>query len=161
MTLFFLSSERNKNDFLLFSDMGDQLEIEFIKHGELYMKNENFIIKKINIEFASSDLEKKNGLKYRSFLKKNSGMLFFLRNKEEIQKIINMKEMRIPLDIIFLDKNHTVIFVNKHVYPEMEIEIEEGNYNNNIKYILEVNAGMTDKWGIKIGVTKIIDVLKN
>ncbi|WP_185870500.1 DUF192 domain-containing protein [Blattabacterium cuenoti] len=162
MILFFLSSERSKNDFLLFSDIGDQLEIEFIKHGELYMKNENLIIQKIDIEFANNDIEKKNGLTYRSFLKENSGMLFFLKNKEEAQQIINMKDMRIPLDILYIDNNNTVIFINKYVYPMMDylMEIEGRDYYSNVKYILEINSGMSDKWGVKKGITKIIFSLK-
>ncbi|AWU43498.1 DUF192 domain-containing protein [Blattabacterium sp. (Cryptocercus kyebangensis)] len=150
--LFFFSSERSENEDSLFFDVGDQLEIEFLKHGELYMKNENFFIKKIDVELANKDIEIKNGLMYRSFLKENRGMLFFLTNKEEIHKI-NMKNMRIPLDIVYIDYFNTVVFINKFVYPMNRIE--ELNIPR-IKYILEINAGMADKWGIKQGTTKIL-----
>ncbi|AWU39070.1 hypothetical protein CPU2_583 [Blattabacterium punctulatus CPU2] len=151
--LFFLfsASEKSENEESLFFDVGDQLEIEFLKHGELYMKNKNFLIKKIDVELANTPIKIKNGLMYRSSLKENRGMLFLLTNKEDIYQI-NMKNMRIPLDIIYIDYFNTVFFINKYVYPMNRIE--KINISN-IKYILEINAGMSDKWGIKQGKTKI------
>ncbi|AWU42958.1 DUF192 domain-containing protein [Blattabacterium punctulatus] len=153
LILFFLfsASEKSENEESLFFDVGDQLEIEFLKNGELYMKNENFLIKKIDVELANTPIKIKNGLMYRSSLKENRGMLFLLTNKEDIHQI-NMKNMRIPLDIIYIDYFNTVFFINKYVYPMNRIE--KINISK-IKYILEINAGMSDNWGIKKGKTKI------
>ncbi|ACY40057.1 hypothetical protein BLBBGE_020 [Blattabacterium sp. (Blattella germanica) str. Bge] len=152
--ILFSSSDSEKNDFhfVLDSDIGNLLEIKFIKHGELYMKNKNSILKKIDIELAYSDTEKRNGLKYRSFLKENRGMLFLLKDQEEYKKM-DMKNMRIPLDIIYINQFDTIIFVNKCVSPMRELEIID--LPSTIKYILEINAGMSDKWKIKEGITKI------
>ncbi|WP_238784353.1 DUF192 domain-containing protein [Blattabacterium cuenoti] len=144
----------------MFLDVGNLLEIEFIKNGEIYLKNNNSIIKKIDIELADKDIEKSNGLKYRSFLKENRGMLFLLKNQEEYKQI-NMKDVRIPLDIIYINQFDTVVFLNKYITP-MKENIEIINFPSyiNIKYILEINAGMSDKWGIKEGVTKITYLIK-
>ncbi|WP_185872221.1 DUF192 domain-containing protein [Blattabacterium cuenoti] len=147
---FILSSERSDNN--LFLDIGKLLEIEFIKHGELYMKNKNSIIKKIDIELADKATEKRNGLKYRSFLKENRGMLFIIKNQEEYKRI-DMENMRIFLDIIYINQFDTVIFVNQYVSPMRKFEIVD--LPSKIKYILEINAGMSKKWGIKKGITKI------
>ncbi len=152
MCLFINSSERIYENFDMFLDNGSLLEIEFLKDGELYLKNNNNVIKKIDIELADLDTEKKNGLKYRSFLKENRGMLFFMKNKEESKKI-DMKDMRISLDIVYINQFDTVIFVNEYVNPMNNIE--NLNLDSPIKYILEINAGMSKKWGIKEGVTKI------
>ncbi|WP_341652129.1 DUF192 domain-containing protein [Blattabacterium cuenoti] len=152
MCLFINSSERIYDNCDMFLDIGSLLEIEFIKDGELYLKNNNNVIKKIDIELADLDTEKKNGLKYRSFLKENRGMLFIFKNKEESKKI-DMKDMRIYLDIVYVNQFDTVIFVNKYVNPMKNIE--NLNLDSPIKYILEINAGMSKKWGIKEGVTKI------
>ncbi|WP_041935984.1 DUF192 domain-containing protein [Blattabacterium sp. (Nauphoeta cinerea)] len=146
------SSEKIYYDSDMFLDIGNSLEIEFIKDGELYFRNNNYIIKKIDIELAYSDTEKKNGLKYRSDLKENRGMLFLLKNKEEYEHI-NMKDVRIPLDIVYINQFNTVVFVNKYVTPMKNIEII--NLSSPIKYVLEINAGMSDQWGIKEGITKI------
>ncbi|AER40863.1 MAG: DUF192 domain-containing protein [Flavobacteriales bacterium] len=147
----FSSSERGENEDQLFFDIGDQLEIEFLKDGELYMKNENILIKKIDIELADRDTEKKNGLMYRSFLKEDRGLLLVLNDKEEVINI-NMENMRIPLDIVCIDDSNTVIIVNKYVLPMKKVE--KINFTG-IKYVLEINAGMSDKWRIKEGITKI------
>ncbi|WP_341656391.1 DUF192 domain-containing protein [Blattabacterium cuenoti] len=152
MCLFINSSERIYDNFDMFLDIGSLLEIEFIKDGELYLKNNNNVIKKIDIELADLDTEKKNGLKYRSFLKENRGMLFFMKNKEEYKKI-DMKDMRISLDIVYINQFDTVIFVNKYINPMKNIE--NLNLDSPIKYVLEINAGMSKKWGIKEGITKI------
>ncbi|WP_341657964.1 DUF192 domain-containing protein [Blattabacterium cuenoti] len=152
MCFFINSSERIYDDFDMFLDIGSLLEIDFIKEGELYLKNNNNVIKKIDIELADLDTEKKNGLKYRSFLKENRGMLFFMKNKEEYKKI-DMKDMRISLDIVYINQFDTVIFVNKYINPMKNIE--NLNLDSPIKYVLEINAGMSKKWGIKEGITKI------
>ncbi|AGD97937.1 hypothetical protein BLBBOR_022 [Blattabacterium sp. (Blatta orientalis) str. Tarazona] len=148
---FFLSSEKSEKEDELFRDIGDQLEIQFLKHGELYIKNKNFLLKKIEIELANKEIEKKTELMYRSFMKEDRGMLFILDKKEKIQKM-NMKNMRIPLDIVYIDHFNIVIFVNKYVSPMRNIEVIN---NPSVKYILEINAGMSEKWGIKKGITKV------
>ncbi|WP_185876830.1 DUF192 domain-containing protein [Blattabacterium cuenoti] len=153
---FILSSERNDHDSFLFSDIsdiGNSLEIEFIKHGELYLKNNNFVIKKIDIELAYKEIDKRNGLKYRSFLKEDRGMLFVLNDQEEYKKI-NMENMRIPLDIVYVNQLNVVVFVDQYVSPIEKFEII--NLPSDIKYVLEINAGMSNKWGIKNGITKMI-----
>ncbi|WP_185860714.1 DUF192 domain-containing protein [Blattabacterium cuenoti] len=155
LCLFIESSERIDfpSDILL--DIGNILEIEFLKDGELYLKNNNYIIKKIDVELAHRDTEKRNGLKYRSFLKEDRGMLFLLKSQEEYKQI-NMKDLRIPLDIVYINQFDTVVFVDEYVSPMKDIEIRNFTSPINIKYILEINAGMSNKWGIKKGVTKII-----
>ncbi|WP_185873842.1 DUF192 domain-containing protein [Blattabacterium cuenoti] len=148
--LFLISSEKIDNENQLFFDIGDILEIQFIKHGELSFMKKNFLLKKIDIEIASNDIEKMNGLMYRSFMNENRGMLFILK-KKEIQKM-NIKNIRIPLDIIYIDESNTIIFIQKYVSPMREIY----SVNNlKLKYILEINAGMSDRWGIKKEKTKI------
>ncbi|WP_185869609.1 DUF192 domain-containing protein [Blattabacterium cuenoti] len=148
------SSERIYYDSDFFLDVGNQLDIKFIKYGELYMKNKNSIIKKIDIELAYKTTEKINGLKYRSSLKEDQGMLFILNQKEEYKKI-NMENMRIPIDIIYINQFNTVCFINKSVSPMRKIDIFNFSHSTIIKYVLEINAGMSDKWGIKNGVTNI------
>ncbi|WP_185867139.1 DUF192 domain-containing protein [Blattabacterium cuenoti] len=154
---FINSSERIYYNSDIFFDIGNLLEIEFLKDGELYLKNNNDIIKKIEIELAHRDTEKRNGLKYRTLLKENRGMLFILTNQEEYRQI-NMRDVRIPLDIVYINQLDTVVFVNKYVSPMKDIDTI--NLPSTIKYILEINAGMSDKWRIKEGLTKITWFLK-
>ncbi|QIK16447.1 DUF192 domain-containing protein [Blattabacterium sp. DPU] len=160
LCFFINSSERIDDISDMFLDIGNSLEIEFIQNGKLYLINNNHIIKKIDIELAYRDTEKINGLKYRSFLKENRGMLFLFKHQEEYKQM-NMKNVQIPLDIIYINQFDTVIFVNQYVPPMRDIEkITNFPSNTSIKYILEINAGMSNKWGIKEGVTKITWFIK-
>ncbi|WP_185858520.1 DUF192 domain-containing protein [Blattabacterium cuenoti] len=152
--LIFFSDKRNEDLVLELENVGDLLEIEFIKDGELYLKNKNLVIKKIDVELSYRDTEKKNGLTYRSFLKENRGMLFLFQDREDY-KIINMKNMRIPLDIIYINQFNTVLSIKTHMNPMIEIDIPKTDEKNIIKYVLAINAGMSKKWGIKEGITKI------
>ncbi|WP_185882928.1 DUF192 domain-containing protein [Blattabacterium cuenoti] len=155
LLLFVSSDQKNYSDNEEFMDLENSLEIDFIPHGKLSFIKNGKIIKTIDIELSQKETEKANGLQYRSSLKKDRGMLFILNNKEEYQEI-NMKNVRIPLDIIYLDQNSIIFFIRKNVPPM--IEKIDGFYFNpkkNIKYILEINSGMSDQWGIKEGTTKI------
>ncbi|WP_185864465.1 DUF192 domain-containing protein [Blattabacterium cuenoti] len=158
--LLIFSSERvnniSNNNF--FSDICNSLNIEFIKHGDLYLINNNsVIVKKIEIEIAKEYTDKINGLKFRSSMEEDRGIIFLLKNQEEYKKI-NTQGIRKFLDIIYIDEYNTIIYINKNVNPINEIDINL--LPSTIKYILEINAGMVEKWKIKEGF-KINLVLTN
>lgn len=157
--LFFISDEilyDYKNNYDYFLDIGSLLKIKFIKNGKLFIKN---LIKKektkiIDVEFVKDEIDKKNGLKYRSFLKEKNGVLFFLKKKEEYKYIFDTKNLRIPLDIIYINKYNTVVYIEKFVSPMREINYIYYDVKM-IKYILAINSGLSDKWGIKENLTKV------
>ncbi|WP_185871086.1 DUF192 domain-containing protein [Blattabacterium cuenoti] len=147
--LIFSSENIYYNNDNFFSDIGNSLNVEFIRDGDLYFIDRNSVIKKIEIEIAKKDSEKINGLKFRSSIKEDTGMLFLLRDQEEY-KIINIKGVRKFLDIIYIDEYNTIIFIDKNVNPIKEMEIPD-LYPSIVKYVLEINAGMAEKWKIKEG----------
>lgn len=126
------------------------IEIEFIKQGELQLSNQDSIIKKVEIELAETEGKRANGLMNRSQMKENRGMLFVF------DKLNNtgfwMKDTRIPLDIIFIGQDSIVINTQKNAKP-----YDLNNYGAAAPYwyVLEVNGGSADKWGIKDGETKV------
>ncbi|WP_238785398.1 DUF192 domain-containing protein [Blattabacterium cuenoti] len=152
-----ISSDKQDNEDNMFFDIGNQLEITFIKDGELYIINNNNNIKKIDVEIATDKIKINNGLSYRSSLKEDRGILFILNNTAEINNL-NMKNIRIPLDIIYINKNYVVSFIKKNVMPMEDIM----PMANNIKYILEINSGLCDKFSIKLNKTKfLLKTIKN
>ena len=60
-----------------------------------------------------------------------------------------MKDMNFPIDIIWIDENLKVIFIKKNAVPESYPEVFTSPQNS--KYVLEVVAGFSDKYNIKIG----------
>lgn len=128
----------------------EKIEIEFIKDGELSLINNDSIIKNIEIEVADTDPKRQIGLMNRSEMAENRGMLFVFNQDNSTG--FWMKDTRIPLDIIFVGADSTVINVQKNAKP-----YDQTNYPAvaPYRYTLEVNGGSADKWGIEEGVTKL------
>lgn len=105
--------------------------------------------KQYNVEEATTKEELKTGLRNYSSLPENGGMLFYIQEKEK-QQIFNMKDMKFPIDIIFINQDQEVVDVAKNCQPNQEDiinstqNLDEDDY---IAYVLEVNANS----GINIG----------
>ncbi len=120
----------------------------FRKDGELSFKNEkaNKLISIINIEVADNDAEREQGLMYRDSMAENIGMLF-LMDKEEPQ-VFWMKNTIMPLDIMFADSSHRIVSVHKNCKP---YSLDQIPSEKPALYVVEVNAGYSSKYGIKVG----------
>lgn len=96
--------------------------------------------KEYEVKEATSDEEKAKGLQGVSELPEDEGMLFYFDPPEDVQ--FWMKDVEIPLDIVFIDDNQEVIKVQEGI-PNDKTMIEAPE----VAYVLEVNAGS----GIQIG----------
>ncbi len=126
----------------------DIQEPQFKKEGELeFLTNAGkTVISKIDIEIADNTPERMQGLMYRKSMDENKGMLFVFNEYE--QQGFYMRNTIIPLDIIFLDSSKQVIRIYKNTVPFSETTLPSGKPS---MYVVEVNAGYTDKHGIKDG----------
>jgi len=102
----------------------------------------------IQAEVVSAFAERGKGLMFRESLAKNKGMLFIFE-KEGLYSFW-MKNMRFPLDIIWLDLNKKIVDIKENVSPCGE-SCETLSPGNKAKYVLEVNAGFTKRNKIKVG----------
>lgn len=134
----------------------EKIEIEFIKDGDLTLRNNDSIIKNVEIEVANTESKRQIGLMNRSQMDENKGMLFVF--DEDNSTGFWMKDTRIPLDIIFVGSDSTVINVQKNAKP-----YDRTNYPATApyRYVLEVNGGSADKWGVEEGKTKLNWELNN
>ncbi|HEY4528324.1 MAG TPA: DUF192 domain-containing protein [Candidatus Paceibacterota bacterium] len=93
--------------------------------------------KTLTIEVADTDVERIQGLSGRETLPLGTGMLFVFENPG-IHGIW-MKDMKFPIDIIWLDKDMSVISkelnVSPDTYPQVFYPSREAYY------VLEVKAG--------------------
>jgi uncharacterized membrane protein (UPF0127 family) len=101
----------------------------------------------IFLELATTTSEQEQGLSYRKSLANNSGMLFIFPDEEE--QDMWMKDMHFSLDMIWFDKNFTVIDIKENATPESYPNIFSPRQK--AMYVLEVNAGFVAKNKIKIG----------
>jgi len=120
---------------------------KFTKNGELsFIKKNGEFITKIDIEIADNDLKRERGLMYRDKMKLKQGMLFIFP-KEDYQSFW-MKNTTLPLDIIFVNKNSEIIKIHKNTTP---YSLESYPSGNPAKFVVEVNAGFTDKFNVVEG----------
>ena len=101
------------------------------------------------VELARTESERDQGLMYRKELDKNKGMLFIF-DKEGIYPFW-MKNTLIPLDMIWIDGNNKVVFISQNVQPCKSFICPTIFPPVKAKYVLEINAGLCDKMGLKIG----------
>ncbi len=114
------------------------------------IKEEKVCFKKdcFKVEISDSENERIKGLMYIEKLDENKGMLFVF-DKEDYYPFW-MKNVLIPLDIIWLNKDKEVVYISKNVQLCKE-DCTSINPNANAMYVLEVNAGISDKIGLKEG----------
>ena len=125
-----------------------QIEITFKKEGELSLlkASNDSLIKQINIEIADDDYQTQTGMMYRKSMKDTQGMLFVFPDSQ--YRYFYMRNTEIPLDIIYIDENKTIVSIQKNAKPFDETSLpSEGP----AKYVLEINAGLSTEWNLEKG----------
>lgn len=110
------------------------------------------------VESAKTNAEREKGLMFREELDVDKGMLFIF-DKEDIYPFW-MKNTLIPLDIIWLDKDNKIVFINKTSQPCNFLYCPKINPEVSAKYVLEINAGIIDEIGLKIGDRASLNIPK-
>jgi hypothetical protein len=102
---------------------------------------------KINVEIADDSLERERGLMFREGLGENSGMLFIF--KDEQVRGFWMKNMLIPLDMIFINGNGKIVSI-KTAEPCKADPCASYSSDYPAKYVLEVNSGFALKNNVSV-----------
>ncbi len=112
----------------------------------LLRKSDSFGFK-LKIEIADTPEERIQGLSGRKNLAQNAGLLF-VHSEPGIYGIW-MKDMRFAIDVIWLDFDYRVIDIARDIQPDSYPQVFQPSVP--ALYILEVNAGFTERNNIKIG----------
>lgn len=131
-----------------FPDAAAIPEPQFRKEGTLrFLDGENGAVRAtIDMELADNDMERQFGLMYRKSMAADQGMLFLFERSEP--QGFWMKNTFIPLDILFVDENRTILNIHENTVPHSEATIaSEGP----ARYVVEVNGGFTAANGIRPG----------
>lgn len=103
--------------------------------------------RRIEIEIADTDEERKQGLSQRTHLEENQGLLFIFEKPDYYG--FWMKEMLFPIDIIWIDENRRVVDIMREIRPETFPHVFYPKLP--VLYVLELqNKGSFDI-GIDIG----------
>jgi uncharacterized protein len=104
-----------------------------------------------SLEIADNPLSRAQGLMHRDFLPADSGMLFIFQKPGTYT--FWMKNTLIPLDIIWLNKEFEVIFINKNTPPCTANPCPSYGPREPASYVLELNSGEADKIDLAKGDT--------
>jgi len=100
------------------------------------------------VDVATNGHEIAEGLSNRSYLADHEGMLFLVEHPLPFW----MKNMKIPIDIIFLDQDRIVVSIVHYAQPCYPYE-ECRSYmpDSPYSYVLEVRAGFCEFYNVNIG----------
>lgn len=111
------------------------------------------------VEIADTNEEHARGLMFREKLEEGSGMLFVFKN--EAPRGFWMKNTKIPLDIVFFDREKKVVSFIEKMEPcsertaraQAELICPLYDSEKPAMYALELPAGAVKKYVIRIGNT--------
>ncbi len=148
---FILSSILNSGDTPISEDldnaMTNKTTYTFVKEGELaFTKPGGEAISEIDIEIADNNDQRAMGLMFRTEMKEDQGMLFIF--PYETEQSFWMKNTVLSLDIIFVNANFEIVKIHHNTTPFSELSYPS---EKPAQYVVEVNAGYSNKLGLKEG----------
>ena len=103
----------------------------------------------IRVELAPDPATREQGLMYRDRMPDGNGMLFFFPVTSEYA--FWMKNVRMPLDIIWLDESHRVVWIVHEAPPCGGEACVVYQPPRNATFVIEVTGGFARLEGIRIG----------
>jgi hypothetical protein len=113
-------------------------------NGKVTINNQLF-----NVEVVKSDKDRQIGLTKYKAIKDNQGMLFVFDNPDLVS--FWMKNMKFPIDIIFIKDDTIVSIVENVPMPTPNTETTTYKPDAPVNYVLEINDGLVKKHNIKKG----------
>ncbi len=100
----------------------------------------------VAVEIANTPESRSLGLMYRKELPAEAGMLFIFDAPEHLT--FWMKNTELPLDMIFIGDDRHVVGIVKSAVP---FTTTSRGVDGTSRYVLEVNAGFSDRHGVAGG----------
>jgi len=119
---------------------------QFTKEGTLAIVRNGQTLANLDIELAESREDITQGLMYRRSMDADQGMLFLMPSTE--MQSFWMLNTYIPLDIIFIGEDQKIINAAENTQPK---SLNSVGSTAPARYVLEVNAGSFQKWGLQPG----------
>lgn len=97
------------------------------------------------VEVMRTDEQRQRGLMFRRHMAEDRGMLFDFKAEQPVS--MWMKNTYLPLDMVFIAKDGSISSIAENAEPMSERIIPGGT----VLGVLEINAGVAAKLGIKAG----------
>ena len=100
----------------------------------------------LNLE--STGLLGYTGMRFRMSLPEDDGMLFVFEHASD--HAFWMKDVDLPLDIIFIDNSEKVVYIHENAIPQSTSPISSGK---NVRYVVEANGGWCKEKSVVVGTS--------
>ncbi len=100
----------------------------------------------LSVELAKTQPEWERGFMERAVIPENQGMLFVFQ--DVAPRSFWMKNVIIPLDMVFIDKDGTIHHIQPNTTPH---SLDSIRSNGPVAYVLELGGGVAEKLGIEVG----------
>ena len=131
------------------TDVEEVVNATFLVEGE-----ENVTV---TLEVADEPEERRSGLMHRESLENDTGMVFVYPNPKQVS--FWMKNTLIPLDMIFVAENGTVLNV-QHADPEPNTsssELDSYPSDGKAKYVVELPQGFANRTDVESGAKLVFN----
>ncbi len=100
----------------------------------------------LTIDIAANEAARRQGLMFRESLPEDGGMLFIFPTAHNVN--MWMKNTYIPLDMLFIAEDGTIVSIAENTTPHSLTRITAGQ---EVKAVLELNAGAAQRLRIHTG----------
>lgn len=104
-------------------------------------------VRQFNYEIAENENARQKGLSGRPFIKNNQAMLFVFQKSDVY--CFWMKDMRFPIDIIWVDSSKTIVGTTEQVLPSSYPKTFCSP--NPVQYVFEISAGQVSAASVRPG----------
>ncbi len=101
----------------------------------------------IRLLIAKTPAARERGLSGYSSLASDQGMLFIFPKSGSMN--FWMKDMNFPIDIVWMNRDRTILGVTRNLSPESYPKTFSSP--ENVQFVLELNAGSADTFGLRTG----------
>jgi uncharacterized membrane protein (UPF0127 family) len=115
----------------------------------IQIKRGDEVVASFKVESAVKLEDRVKGLMDRDTLPEDGGMLFYF-DPPSIASMW-MKNVRFPLDFVFIDSQNRVVQVEKDIPPCNTESCSTLHSVVDVAYVLEITAGSIEKYGIRPG----------
>ncbi len=116
----------------------------------------------IHVDLAVTQDQQEKGLSIKNNMTDNEGMLFPFKTPGDYS--FWMKDMKFPLDILWINSSNQIHHIEKNLQPCTFIlfcpSVSPGTHSNSI-YVLEVNSGYTTKHNVNVGDKVNINIVNS
>ena len=124
------------------------LEPQFTEEGVgAFVDQNGDTVASFRLELAETAAETAQGMMYRRSVPEGTGMLFIMA--EERPQSFWMRNTYVPLDIIYLNADGTVVSIQANAQPMNDMPLPS---EAPAKYVLEIAGGGSGQYGIKTGL---------